>query len=55
MHENLILLAVGFKAQMPQKDAGMRILPPRSPPRPKIDPPPPIRAPSPPVEPPLVF
>ncbi|MEQ2186995.1 hypothetical protein GOODEAATRI_034591, partial [Goodea atripinnis] len=46
---------VGLKPQIPQKEAGMRILPPMSLPMPRMEPPPPIRAPSPPEEPPEVF
>lgn len=52
---NLILFDVGLSPQIPQKDAGIRMLPAMSVPRPRMDPPPPIRAPSPPDEPPQVF
>lgn len=55
MHMNLILFAVGLNPQMPQKDAGIRMLPAMSVPMPRKEPPPPIRAPSPPDEPPGDF
>ena len=48
----LSLPAVGFSAKVPQKQAGMRILPPMSLPTPRMEPLPPIMAPSPPEEPP---
>lgn len=46
---------VGLKPQMPQKEAGMRMLPPMSLPIPSREPPPAMRAPSPPDDPPHVF
>lgn len=48
----LILLPVVFNPQIPQKAAGMRILPPTSVPMPRMDPPLLMRAASPPEEPP---
>lgn len=54
-HTNLSLFDVGLNPQIPQKADGIRMLPPISVPKPRIDPPPPIRAPSPPDEPPGVF
>ena len=47
--------AVGLKPQMPQNEAGIRILPPISPPIPSTEPPPAMRAPSPLDDPPDVF
>lgn len=52
---HLIRPVVGLKPHMPQKAAGMRMLPPMSLPMPSGEPPPPMRAPSPPDEPPEVF
>lgn len=51
----LSLFPVGLMAQIPQKAAGKRRLPPTSVPMPKMDPPPPTSAPSPPEEPPGVL
>lgn len=51
----LSLFPVGLSAQIPQKAAGKRRLPPTSVPKPRMDPPPPISAPSPPEEPPGVL
>lgn len=48
----LSLFPVGLSAQIPQKAAGKRRLPPTSVPKPRMDPPPPTSAPSPPEEPP---
>lgn len=46
---------VGLNPQIPQKDAGIRTLPPISVPIPRMDPPPATSAPSPPEDPPEVF
>lgn len=48
----LSLLPVGLRPQRPQKLDGRRMLPPRSDPKPRMDPPAAISAPSPPEEPP---
>lgn len=50
----LNLILVGFRDDMPQKDAGTLALPPISLPIPKREPPAPIRDPSPPDDPPGV-